>query len=184
MYPYLRLAKEFFINWSAAKLPALGTHISHHICWPWDLDVWGELNNGRALSLFDLGRYGLGQRTGVITAMRKNNWRFTVAGANVRYRHRITIFKRIEMRTRVIFWDEKFLYFEQVMLFRDGRCAIQTVCRKAVVNDKGIVACSAVLDALDHTEKAPACPEWIEHWIASENDRPWPPALSQSGQHI
>ena len=76
------------------------------------------------------------------------------------------------MRTRVIFWDEEFLYFEQVMLFRDGRCAIQTVCRNAVVTEKGIVACSAVLDALDHTKKAPACPEWIEQWIASENDRP------------
>ena len=47
-------------------LPVLGTHVSHHRCWPWDLDPWVELNNGRTLTLYDLGRIPMAQRTGLI----------------------------------------------------------------------------------------------------------------------
>ena len=74
MYPFLRMAKELIKNRTAPKLPVDGVHVSHHICWPWDLDVFAELNNGRTLSLFDLGRYGLAQRTGLNDALRKHKW--------------------------------------------------------------------------------------------------------------
>ena len=41
------------------------THVSTQLCWPWDLDPWIELNNGRTLTLYDLGRLPLSQRTGL-----------------------------------------------------------------------------------------------------------------------
>ena len=56
MYPFLRMFKEMA---RASRMPPLGlfdTHVSHHLCWPWDLDPWVELNNGRTLTLYDLGR--------------------------------------------------------------------------------------------------------------------------------
>ena len=46
MYPFLRMFKEMV---RASRMPPLGlfdTHVSHHLCWPWDLDPWVELNNG------------------------------------------------------------------------------------------------------------------------------------------
>ena len=65
MYPFLRMAKELIKTSLASKLKVTDVHVSHHICWPWDLDTFAELNNGRTLTLFDLGRFGLAQRTGV-----------------------------------------------------------------------------------------------------------------------
>ena len=56
MFPIVRLIKDLLL---ARRMPPLGvteTHVSHHICWPWDLDIWMELNNGRAMTLYDLGR--------------------------------------------------------------------------------------------------------------------------------
>ncbi|MEJ6690828.1 MAG: thioesterase family protein, partial [Paracoccaceae bacterium] len=110
MYPFLRTVKELIKYRKATRLPIGGVHVSHHICWPWDLDMWGELNNGRTLSIFDLGRYGWAQRTGLMPLLRKHKWGLIIAGASVRYRHRIRVFNLIEMRSRLIFWDEKFVY--------------------------------------------------------------------------
>ncbi|HHS94510.1 MAG TPA: acyl-CoA thioesterase, partial [Rhodobacterales bacterium] len=105
MYPFIRMIKELAVHSRAESLPLGGTHVSHHICWPWDLDFWQELNNGRTLTLFDLGRIPLARRTGLIEAMRKQGWGLTVAGVSVRYRRRIRVFDRIEMRSRAIGWD-------------------------------------------------------------------------------
>ena len=61
MYPFLRMVKETWANRNAPPLGLTGTHVSHHICWPWDLDIWMELNNGRTLTLYDLD-HDLGAR--------------------------------------------------------------------------------------------------------------------------
>lgn len=55
MYPFVRFAKEALKYRNAPKLGLLETHVSYHRCWPWDLDPWIELNNGRTLTLYDLG---------------------------------------------------------------------------------------------------------------------------------
>ena len=62
MYPFIRMAKELLVFRNAPRLALGDTHISHHICWPWDLDVWMELNNGRTLTLYDLGRIPMAHR--------------------------------------------------------------------------------------------------------------------------
>ncbi len=60
MYPYLRMVKELWrCTAHAPRLGVTDTHVSHHRCWPWDLDPWMELNNGRTLTLYDLGRIPL-----------------------------------------------------------------------------------------------------------------------------
>ncbi|TNF11281.1 MAG: thioeseterase, partial [Rhodobacteraceae bacterium] len=40
MYPVVRMAKEIVKFRNAPALPITGTHVSHHICWPWDIDLW------------------------------------------------------------------------------------------------------------------------------------------------
>ena len=56
MYPFLRLGWHLWRARQAWALPWQGTHVSAHRIWPWDLDPFGELNNGRTLTMFDLGR--------------------------------------------------------------------------------------------------------------------------------
>ena len=55
--------------------------------------MWGELNNGRALSLFDIGRYGLlARQSSILEFYLKYKMSFTVAGLSVRYRRRMRPF--------------------------------------------------------------------------------------------
>ena len=86
MYPFLRMCKEIWANRHAPPLGLTEAHVSHHICWPWDLDFWFELNNGRTLTLYDLGRVPMAIRTGLLRHMKANRWGITVAGNTLRYR--------------------------------------------------------------------------------------------------
>ena len=106
MYPYFRMAKELWKFRNTDRLPILGTHVSHHLCWPWDIDPWMELNNGRTLTLYDLGRLPLGRRTGLHAVLKANRWGMAVAGNSVRYRCRVRAFDRVEMVSRCIGWDQ------------------------------------------------------------------------------
>ena len=79
MYPFLRLIKEVFKFRKAPQLGFGDVHISHHMCMPWDLDPWVELNNGRTLTLYDLGRIPLAARSGLLNVLKERRWGMTMA---------------------------------------------------------------------------------------------------------
>ena len=74
MYPFLRFAKEMLKYRRAPRIGLLEAHVSTHRCWPWDLDPWIELNNGRTLTLYDLGRVPMIFRNGTFDTLRQNGW--------------------------------------------------------------------------------------------------------------
>lgn len=184
MYPFVRLALEYRLHRRAEPLPITGTHVSHHRCWPWDLDMWAELNNGRTLTLYDLGRIPLAMRTGLVTAMRAQGWGLTIAGSSVRYRRRVRAFQRLTMRSRLVCWDARFFYLEQSMWRRDGECTSHALYRAAVTSEDGIVAPETVLAAMRESVVSPPMPDWIAAWSAAEARRPWPPMQDETPEAL
>lgn len=174
MYPLIRMTKEFWVHRNAPPLGVLDTHVSHHICWPWDLDIWLELNNGRSLTLYDLGRIPLARRTGLVAALRANRWGLTMAGASVRWRRRTRVFERFEMRSRCVGWDHRFMYIEQTM-WGGSEAKSSVVYRAAVTGPGGIVPTATVIAALPRPAAAPVLPAYVRAWIAADAERPWPP---------
>ncbi|PZX19023.1 acyl-CoA thioesterase FadM [Palleronia aestuarii] len=172
MYPVIRMAKEIAIHRNAPRLGLFDTHVSHHVCWPQDIDLWVELNNGRTLTLYDLGRIVLFQRIGAREVMRARGWGGTVAGSSIRYRRRVRMFDRIEMRSRIAGWDARFLYVDQSM-WKGETCTSQVLLRSAITSRAGLVTMAEVEAAFD--AKSPPLPAWIAAWIAAEAERPWPP---------
>lgn len=176
MFPFVRFFKDIAM---ARRLPALTEfdeiHVSHHICWPWDLDMFAELNNGRTLTLYDLGRFALAQRAGLVAALFKHKWGLTMAGASVRYRHRITAFERFEMRSKLTCWDDRFMYLEQSMWKRDGTCASHVIYRSALVENGKSISPLHMAEALGRDPISPPIPEHIAAWIEAESKRVWPP---------
>lgn len=175
MFPFVRLIKDLSV---ARRQPALGLtdfHVSNHMVWPWDLDIFLELNNGRALTLYDLGRLGMGVRAGLLATLRAQGWGLTMAGSSVRYRRRLRMFERFEMRSRAVCWDDKFVYIEQSMWKPDGACASHVLYRSAVTDKNGIVSPDRVFAAMAENAQSPEAPEWITAWIKAEALRPWPP---------
>ncbi len=176
MYPYLRLVKEVFKARRARPLGILDTHESAHICWPWDIDPWMELNNGRTLTLFDLGRVPLGIRAGLHKVVARHGWGMAVAGNSTRYRKRVTAFQKVTMRSRCVGWDARFIYMEQSM-WRNGECTTQMLVRAAFTSKQGIVVPARAVEAMGHDPQSPPLPGWVEAWIEADHQRPWPPTF-------
>lgn len=174
MYPFVRMAYQLIKHKNDPKLPIDGTHVSHHYCLPWDLDMWFELNNGRTLTLYDLGRIPFANRVGLISVLRRRKWGLTMAGACVRYRRRVRMFDKLEMRSRCIGYDDKFFYIQQSLWSR-GEATSSVVYRTAVTNKDGIVRPPEILKELDAEEWNPEMPEWVQKWLDAESIRVWPP---------
>jgi len=176
MYPIFRFMLEMR---RARKLPPLAmgeTHVTRVTCLPWDIDYQFEMNNGRVLTLFDIGRVVMLERLGVVERVRKLNWYGTIAGSTIRYRRRITLFQKLEMRSRVIGIDESFNYIEQSFWrLGDGECCAHAVLRVAITTGKGIIPTAEVVEKLGLEYPEMTLPVWVKAWDASERQRPWPP---------
>ena len=177
MYPWFRMVKELVKYRNASRLHPFEPHVSTHLCWPWDIDPWLELNNGRTLTLYDLGRIPMATRTGLHKIAKAKGWGLAVAGASVRYRKRVRVFDRIEMRTRLVGWDHRFVYMDQSMWVR-GECTSQALLRSAITQGKrGIVNPGEMAVALGLPAESPALPAWVQGWINADAERPWPPGI-------
>jgi len=180
MYPFLRLGLNLF---AARKLPAmdpLDMHVSQHRCRLVDCDIFGEMNNGRILTLYEMGRFQAAVRMGLWALLKKQRWGLTVAGTSIRYRKRITPFEKYETRTRIATWDERFVYIEQGMYKMNGECASNVLLRTAVVEKGRAVLTARLIEALGVTHPRPEPADWVQNWIDAEATRIWPPALAKT----
>lgn len=175
MYPIIRMVKAIVAS-RGKRRDILEPISTWHRAWPWDIDPWKDLNNGRIVTLFDLGRIALAAETGLTATMIRNRWGIVVAGNTTRYRKRITMFQRFEMRSRCLGWDHRFVYMEQAM-WRQGDCCNHILIRGAITSKSGIVAPQQVVEAMGHKGESPALPAWVQAWIAADAERPWPPQM-------
>ncbi|MGB0958791.1 MAG: acyl-CoA thioesterase [Halocynthiibacter sp.] len=179
MYPVLRLLSTVIRAHFAAKVPATGTGEMSFICRPWDLDMFMEMNNGRILTLFDLGRFDLTIRAGVVPVMRAKKWGLAVAGSTVRYRKRITAFKRVTMRTRLAGYDDKWILIEQSMWLGDQPAA--SILLRTCFTAKGrAVSTQEALEAIGLSDWTPQLSDWADGWAKNDNIRPWPPMMDET----
>ncbi len=173
MYPFVRIAKNLAAFRNAPAIKIGETHVSHHMCWPWDIDIFLEMNNGRVLTLFDIGRITMFERMGFTEIMRKHKLAGTIAGSSVRYRRRVRAFHKFEMRSRIVGWDDRFVYAEQSM-WRNGECTSHAMLRMAVTDRNGLVPIARLKDLI-HGLPDLEMPQWIRNWAEADATRPWPP---------
>jgi len=138
--------------------------------------VFIEMNNGRILTILDLGRTVLAKRVGLLRTLKENNWGLTMAGASVRYRRRIRPFVKFRAVSRCIGWDDKFFYLDQSIWIGDN-CAAQVLYRSAVTDKDGIVKPDRVFAAAGYDEDRPVLPQWAQNWADAESTRIWPPEV-------
>lgn len=174
MYPYLRFGALVLRE---RRLPPIGLYDTHKMqmtCLPVDIDGFLEMNNGRILTLCDLGRFALSIRIGLFDVLKEQKWGLVVAGSTVRYRARITTFQKFEMRTRFLGWDHRFFYLEQAM-WRGDTCCNHALLRTGVTAKGRLAPVTDVANALGVEGESPALPPWVQKWAEADGTRMWPP---------
>lgn len=176
MYPFGRLLA------SVLKSSRSGTAEVNDVCevsfrcMPWDLDLFMEMNNGRVLTLYDLGRFDFSIRSGLWHLLKRHRWGLAVAGSTIRYRKRIRMWDKVSMHTRLKGYDERWIYIEQSMWVK-GQPASSVLLRTAITEQGGMIPTRRVLDAMGISDWQPEPSQWLQEWVASEESRPWPPQI-------
>jgi len=175
MYPFFRMAVALLRAKCQKKLTNLDEiYYSYHRIMPWDLDIFGELNNGITLSILDLNRLPYGLRVGLTHALAKHKLSMTMAGVSVRYQKRLLAFMRVEISCVAEGRDDKFFYLTQTIRHK-GVVTTQALYRVAIIDNKGLIDPEILLDHMGYAKWRPRLKPWIENWIKAEKTRPWPP---------
>jgi acyl-CoA thioesterase FadM len=163
MYPLFRLLKISAAGFAGKRLGPLDTSRIRFLVWPNDIDTNFHLNNGRYLTLMDLGRWDLALRTGLVGLVLKNRWQPLAGGVAIRYRRPLPPFKSYEMTTRLLCWDQKWFYAEQCFL-QDGRAKARALVRLLFKGADGNVPPAEVGRALGYGGPNPNIPEEVLRW--------------------
>lgn len=141
---------------------------------PTDLDLNGHMNNGRYLTIMDIGRMDMVIRTGMAHHVLKHKLMPVLASGTVRYRLPLMPFQSYTLTSRIVAWDEKWAYMEHTFIInggrRDGAVAAIGILKGSFYDPKngGTAPTQLILDALGHTEPSPPIPESIRLWKESE----------------
>lgn len=132
---------------------------------PTDLDLMRHMNNGRYLSLFDLGRFDLLMRSGLWALMDERGWYPVVANETVSFRKSLHLWQRFTVESRVIAADDRAVYLEHRAVVR-GEIYAQLIVRgRFVKRGGGVVSMTELFDALGvEPGSVPAPPEWMTRW--------------------
>ena len=139
-----------------------------------DIDNFLEMNNGRVLTLYDLGRTDLAIRTGLGIQLLKQRWGLVVAGSTVQYRKRIRAFDKVTLKTQIVGVDERWLYIEQSMWVKGKPCS-SALLRTGVTEGGKVIETARVLAALGQSNRQLPPSNYVAEWIQSDAHRPWPP---------
>ncbi len=170
MYPYLRLAKVVVCASMGRRLELGDVSTLRMVVWPSDIDFYPEMNNGRHLTLMDLGRIDIAVRTGLFGLVHSKGWSLLAAGASVRFRHPLKPFRAFELRSKTLGHDARWFYFLQETVQREQICS--SVLLRGGIRDKdGLVPAEKILKAMDKSQWNPELPTWVEKWIDADSVR-------------
>ena len=135
--------------------------------WPSDLDTNGHMNNGRYLTLMDLGRLDLLLRTGAVRVAVKHRWYPVLAATQVRFRRPLNLFQKFEISTRIAGWDGKWVFLEQKII-RGDFVILHAYLKGVFVGKQGSVAITELLTRMGITQPPPPLPESLAGWLRAE----------------
>jgi acyl-CoA thioesterase FadM len=132
---------------------------------PTDLDINLHMNNARYLSFMDLGRSDLMIRAGMLRSVIHERWKPVTGSINIKYRRPLMPFQSFTLKTRLLCWDEKWLYLEQRLESAKGLHA-KAMVRGLFVSREGSVPSQVVLDRMGHLDESPPFPTEVAHLLA------------------
>ncbi|MEW6672400.1 MAG: thioesterase family protein [Thermodesulfobacteriota bacterium] len=147
-----------------------------------DVDLYPEVNNGRHLTLMDLGRFDLAVRTGLIGLARRKNWGLVVGGASIRYRRKIPFFRKFTLTTRLLGHDGRWFYFQQTTTRAQKICSAALI-KAGIRSMAGLVPAGEVIKEMGIENWSAELPDWVKAWIAAEGKRPWPEGSEMRAAH-
>lgn len=121
---------------------------------PNDLDTNIHMNNGRYLTIMDLGRVDFIIRSGMLKHLREQKWYPVVGSSKLSYKRSLSPFQKYQLKTRVHGWDEKWIYLEQEFVV-DGVLYARGIVKTIFLKDSNKIPSSEVALRLGYEGPSP-----------------------------
>jgi len=162
--PWLRFIRISLSLIGKSRVDLLATTRVRVRIWPNDLDLNMHVNNGRYLTLADLGRGDWFMRTGVYQAAKRQGVFPLVGDAFAKYRRELRAFQMVDIESRLVGWSGRWGFLEHRFI-RHGRVVAMVGVRGAFRGPNGTLNSWEFLSKLQKSESAgvpvsPPLPEW------------------------
>ncbi len=139
---WFRLIRVLLAAWRGAALTHTKDVSQLNLrVWPNDLDTSLHMNNGRYLTLMDLGRMDWTARCGLLKIVLKNKWVPVATTATARFVREMRCWQKFRLESRIVGWLDTQLFFEHRFVFdggkRDGQLAAVALIKAGIYDHAG-----------------------------------------------
>lgn len=131
---------------------------------PGDLDLYLHVNNGVYLQMMDVARTNLIADLGVFPALRERTWYPVVAASTVSYRRSLRLLDAFTITTRVLGWDPRVVYLEQVFTRGDEPIARALVAGRFLAKSGDRIPAPDVAALMGGAPESPPLPDDVAAW--------------------
>lgn len=126
-----------------------------------------RMNNGRYLTMMDLGRFALVVRAGYVPILAKNRWYPLVTGVMIRFRRALCVGTRYDLTTRLVCWDDRSFFLEQ-RFTQGGETQAEAWVKSRFMGPRGALRSGELVRAGGLDEASPPFPDGILAWQSAE----------------
>lgn len=128
-----------------------------------DIDRNLQLGTGTYTKIMDRCRREHGRLTGLLGHIANARINVVLANTEIAYVRELRPYQRFQVHTRVLGWDDKYLYYDQ-RFDSQNKLHTHALHRLACLHGGKTVSTSALQEALGHTRPSPPLPEYVESW--------------------
>ncbi|KAB7624072.1 thioesterase family protein [Alkalilimnicola sp. S0819] len=135
---------------------------------PWEIDLFGHMNNGRYLQIMDLARVDWMRRCGVADVAVSRRWGALLGGQLIRFRRALKPLQAYSVHTRLLGWDERWFFIEHRFENAEGQLVSVAISRAALRGKGQWVDTAEMAGAVIPGTPSPALPAAVREWLAAD----------------
>jgi acyl-CoA thioesterase FadM len=150
--------------------------------WPHDLDLSLHMNNGRYLTLMDLGRLDAMVRSGLWREVLRHKWTPIAGAITIRFQRELRLFQKFRLDTKLLCWDASLVVMEQIFVIdggpRDGQVAARALFKGGLYDrkERKFVEIARLMALLGVSETSPPATAEVEAFLHADDQ------LKQTGR--
>ena len=160
---WLRFLRVFIQSLFSKKMALLDESKLAFRVWPWDCDFNFHMTNSRYSSLMDLGRIYYMSQIGIFRRLIKLRWFPVINACECAFIRPIAPFRKVNMISRIIYWDEKYFYMEQRFESGGHLCALCLV-RGLFIHQGEKIHSQKVMELTGNVPPKPDQLKMVQHW--------------------
>ena len=131
-----------------------------------DVDL-SIMSNTAILAITELGRWDYAVRTGFLKYARTNRLYLPLASISAQFRRPLKRFQKFQLRTQLIYWDEKWIYMSHRIVRKKKTIAV-ALAKVALKKGKERIPFERVISDLNREMKPKRRPEMIDEFEKGE----------------